>query len=312
MRVIEYKYGDAPQLCPSVMALGVFDGVHVGHRRLIEHARARASESGVPLSVFTFRDNGTLKAGAPRIYGEEEKCRLFERLGIDTVIFCDFRSVSNLSAEDFVGEVLLKSLSAICAVAGYNFRFGRGATGDAALLSELCKSVGIEALICDEVRCGDRTVSSTAVRELLREKRIKEANLLLGTPYFISGGVKHGNGVGHTLGYPTVNTDIDPSRVALPGGVYRTAVPYRGKIYSALTNVGTCPTFGERPVHAETYILDFDGDLYGENIDIFFLDYLRDEQAFSSVESLKMQINIDKNKVITENGDTTWQELGLS
>jgi riboflavin kinase/FMN adenylyltransferase len=98
----------------------------------------------------------------------------------------------------------------------------------------------------------------------------------------------------------------------LPSGVYRTAVPYRGRIYSALTNVGVCPTFSARPVHAETYILDFEGDLYGEEIDIFFLDYLREEKTFASVESLKMQINIDKNKAISENGDITWQELGLS
>lgn len=312
MRVIEYKYGDAPEPGPSVMALGLFDGVHLGHRELIEHAGGRARELGVPLSVFTFREGGCLKVGAPRIYGEAEKCRIFERLGVDTVIFCDFPSVAELSPEQFVAGVLIDTLEAKCAVAGYNFRFGKQATGDAARLTQLAAEHGIEALICSEVRHGGNEVSSTAIRMLMASKHIGEANALLGAPYFISGSVRHGNGVGHTLGYPTVNTDIDPSRVVLPSGVYRTAVPYRGRIYSALTNVGVCPTFSARPVHAETYILDFEGDLYGEEIDIFFLDYLREEKTFTSVESLKMQINIDKNKVISENGDITWQELGLS
>ena len=312
MRVIEYKYGDAPSLGPSVMALGLFDGVHLGHRELIRQAQDAARRLGASLSLFTFREGGRLKASVPRIYGEAEKCQIFERLGVDTVIFCDFPSVSQLSPEQFVTDVLIDALGAGCAVAGYNFRFGKGAAGDAACLTRLASEHGIDALICSEVRHGGREVSSTAIRELIAARRIREANELLGAPYFLSGGVKRGNGVGHTLGYPTVNTDIDPTRVVPPCGVYRTALTYKGRIYPALTNVGVCPTFNARPVHAETYILNFDGDLYGEKIDIYFLDYLRDEKAFSDIESLKMQINVDKNKVITENGDITWQELGLS
>ena len=312
MDVIEYKYGDTPSLGASVMALGFFDGVHVGHRELLLTARNKAERASLPLTVFTFKDNRDIKKDATRIYGEGAKLELMRRLGVDTVILADFSTLSGISAEKFVKEVLVSTLGARAAVAGYNFRFGKGALGDSALLSALAEECGITAVICDEVRHEGRAVSSTVIRKLLAEKKIPEANALLGAPYFISGKVMHGNGVGRGLGFPTVNTDIEPTSVVLPSGVYRTAVPYNRRIYSALTNVGVCPTFEERPIHAETFILDFDGDLYGEELSIYFLDFLREEKAFSSVESLKMQILVDKNKVISENGDITWQELGLN
>jgi riboflavin kinase/FMN adenylyltransferase len=312
MDVIEYKYGDAPSLGASVMALGFFDGVHIGHRRLLSKAKNEAERASLPLTVFTFKDNRDIKKNATRIYDEGAKLELMRRLGVDTVILADFPTLSGISAEEFVKNVLVGTLGARVAVAGYNFRFGKGALGDAALLSKLAEECGIDAVICDEVRYEGHAVSSTVIRKLLSDKKIPEANALLGSPYFISGRVMHGNGVGRGLGFPTVNTNIPTSSTVLPSGVYRTAVPYNGRIYSALTNVGVCPTFEARPIHAETFILDFEGDLYGEELSIYFLDFLREETAFPSVESLKMQILVDKNKVITENGDITWQELGLS
>ena len=137
---------------------------------------------------------------------------------------------------------------------------------------------------------------------------VKAAREFLGMPYRIRAFVEHGNGVGKSLGFPTLNT---PAR-HLKNGVYRTATEIDGRLYPSLTNVGVCPTFEARTVHAETYIIDFSGDLYGKSVRIFFLDYLREEKAFSNEKELILQINVDKNRVISENGDMTWQEIGLS
>ena len=311
MKVIEYSYGDQPKLPESVVALGVFDGVHIGHRRLLGMASEYAESRGIGLTVFTFRDSVGLKGGAPRIYSEEQKLKLLAGLGVDTVIVADFPSLSSLSAEKFVSSVLTDTLGARAAAAGYNFRFGRGASADVNALERLMAELGLDTLICDEITLSGETVSATVIRELIANKEIRKANTLLGTPYFLTGEVLHGRGMGTGLGFPTVNTDISAGVLLPPRGVYRSAVLHEGRIYSALTNVGTCPTFEERSTHAETYLIDFEGNLYSEKIDIYLLDYLREEKKFSTPKELIMQINIDKNKVITENGEITWQELGL-
>ena len=140
---------------------------------------------------------------------------------------------------------------------------------------------------------------------------MEEASALLGAPYFLTGKVAHGDGRGKSLGLPTVNTDIPDEKLTPRVGVYRSAVVIGEKIYAGVTNVGTCPTFGERVPHAETYILDFDGDIYGEDIRIYLLEFLRDERHFDSADELILQIKLDINYTIKKNGEEKWQELGL-
>ena len=286
--------------------------MHVAHRDLILKARAIANAGGLPLGIFTFPAEDGIKKNVGRLYSTEEKLGIFAELGADFTVLADFSSVAALSPEAFVLEVLSGALGATECVAGFNFRFGRGASGDAAMLSELMESIGARATICDELTSDGRTVSTSAIREYITAGDMPSATGLLGAPYMLSGRVLHGNKEGRRLGYPTVNTPIGDGKIVPRLGVYMSAVRLDSGIYPALTNIGKCPTFAEREVHAETYILGYTGDLYGEKIAVYLLDFLREERRFSSPEELVMQINIDKNRVIEEIGDKTWQELGLN
>ena len=157
-----------------------------------------------------------------------------------------------------------------------------------------------------------KPISSSYIKELLASGDVKEANKLLGSPYFFSSTVERGDGRGHTLGFPTVNSDIGSKADVIKRGVYRSAVLIENELYPALTNVGSCPTFRERPAHAESFIFDFDGELYGKSIKVYLIEYLREERRFSDAESLKTQINIDKNIVIKKNEEEKWQVPGQS
>ena len=308
MQIYEYP-GENIVNGECVLALGFFDGVHIAHRDLILTAKRTAEELGLPIGIFTFR--GDIKNGVERIYTDSEKAVLFESLGVDFIVFADFAAIKDCSPEDFVDKILISALKCRVAVAGFNFRFGKGARGDAALLTELLKRDGSKAIIKKEVTSNDgKTVSSTRIRDLMVSGRMHEANALLGAPYYIIGRVEHGNSVGRTLGFPTVNLPIGDGKILPRSGVYRSAIPIGQKIYSGITNIGVCPTFEAREVHSETYILDFDGNIYGEEIRIFLIDFMRDEIAFSTPNELKMQINVDKNRAIEENGDLIWLATG--
>ena len=300
MTVIEYKYpaSDVPSAGRAI-ALGFFDGVHIGHRALLSECVRTAREEGLVPTVLTFPTEAMrIKSSVPRLYSTEEKLRLFEECGILQTIVVDFDSVSSLSPEDFVTRVLVCDLGARVALAGENYRFGHRAAGDAELLSRLMARSGGRASIHNMEVCSlgseEITVSSTVIREHLARCDVKTAAALLGAPYRIHGKVVHGNGVGTSFGFPTVNTDI-PATSPIGRGVYRTELVANGKTYTALTNVGTCPTFGERAMHAETFIPGFSGDLYGEDIELRFLEFIRDEREFPSTEALAEEIrrNID-------------------
>ena len=301
MRVIEYKYPSAT--LPSAtraIALGFFDGVHLGHRALLRECVEVARDEGLVPTVLTFPTEAmSIKSAAPRLYGTPEKLKLFEECGILQTIIVNFDSVAGLSPVDFVTRVLVGDLGARVALAGENFRFGHRAEGDADMLVRLMSASGGRAYIHKMEECtlpsGERvTVSSTLIRELLSRGMVEDANLLLGAPYRILGTVIRGNGMGTSLGFPTVNTDV-PEDSPLCRGVYRTELCVGGNSYPALTNVGTCPTFTERKVHAETFIPSFSGDVYGEAVEIRFLEFIREERAFASPEELTREVkrNID-------------------
>ena len=309
MEVYKYTYTDEVDLTPSVIALGFFDGVHIAHRDLILAAREAADERDMPLGIFTF--DGDIKSGVPKIYSQAEKLKIFEQLGADFVVLADFASIKNLTPEEFVSRVLCKDLCARIVVAGFNFRFGKSAMGDARSLEILMKSMGGEAIIRQEITSGDgKTVSSTRIRELISKKDIKTANSLLGAPYFIRGRVSTGNKKGRELGFPTINTPLEQNSI-VPIGVFASAVEIDGALYHAVTNVGRCPTLGARDIHAETHIIDYSGDLYGRELEIYLLGFLREEMHFDSVEELCRQVEEDKKRTVKENGELSWQRLGL-
>ena len=294
-----------------VLTLGFFDGVHIAHRDLINKSREIADDMGIPLGVFTFRADEQMKPDTKRLYSTEERLEIFREIGVDFVVLVDFTSVRSLSPEDFVKDVLVKKIGCKIAVVGYNFRFGKNAQGDADTLCKLMAECGGRGEMREELTLDGQTISATLVRSLLEQGRTEEANRLLGKPFRLFSTVEHGNGMGKSFGYPTINTKIEAWRISLRRGVYRTAVKIKNNLFAGLTNIGVCPTFKERELHAETYILDFAGDLYGEKAEIFLLEFMRDEMRFESEKELIMQINIDKKQAIEKNGEEKWQELGL-
>lgn len=313
--MLRIRYGrDEFPYDSCVLALGFFDGVHIAHRELISEAVRRARELGIPAGVFTFSSEGGIKSGTPRIYGTEDRLDIFATLEIDFAIVADFCDVSDIHAQEFVKKILVGKLHTRCAIAGYNFRFGKSALGDAVMLKEEMQRLGGEAYILPPTMFLGAPASSSTVRALLESGDIRSANELLGSPYFMSGEVVHGRGVGKSrLGIPTVNLAVAGGGVRLPRGVYRTAVSLRGALYHGVANLGVCPTYEEHiENHLEVHVIDFFGDVYGEKIKVYFLGYLREEKSFGSEDELKMQINIDKNTAVSENGDIKWITTGQS
>ena len=312
MVIYEYPFEKELNIDNCALALGFFDGVHIAHRDLLQKARDAAYKKGLKFGIFTFKSDGNIKSNSQRLYDDGEKADIFASLGADFTVFADFSAISGYSPEDFVKNILVNQLSCKICVAGFNFRFGKGASAGVNELSKFMKECDGEAIICGEITTDDgSTLSATLIRELISNGNIEDANRLLGSPYYIKGRVQHGRADGRKLGFPTANVAIENGKAIPRLGVYRTATVIDGKIYSGVTNIGKCPTFMGEEIKLESHIIDFDGDLYDKEIKVYLLGFLRDETPFKSLENLKMQINIDKNTTIKENGDITWQELGL-
>ena len=312
MRFIEYSYPQKTNTKNLAVALGYFDGVHIGHRKLIKELVNYAGKNNLTPCVFTFSNPPSkTKNTQTLIYNNQEKAALLESLGVKIIFSVNFSSVCSLFPEDFVNEVLIKKIGAEMCVAGFNFRFGYKASGKASDLAKIMADNGKKTIIIDEQTQNGKTLSSTEIRALLSSKQIEQANEMLGVPYFIHGIVEKGLGLGKHFGFPTVNT---PTRddSPLPVGVYRTAVRIKDRLYTGITNIGHCPTVEMRNVHAETLIADFNGDLYGEEIFIYILEYLRDERKFDSVDELREQIYRDRDISVNKNGDLKWLATGLN
>lgn len=311
--MIIYQYPNEKELNIDgcVLALGFFDGVHIAHRDLFSTAREIARERGLAFGIFTFGSSGGIKGQVKRLYDDKEKAEIFAELSADFAVFADFSAISGMSPTEFVRDTLCSHLNCKVCVAGFNFRFGKGASGDSGMLSALMGELGGEAIIREEITAGGNTLSATLIRQLILEGEIERANGYLGAPYYIKGRVSHGRSDGRRLGFPTANISIPEGKITPKAGVYRSACVIGGRIYSSVTNIGVCPTFDGSETRLEAHIIGFDGDLYGEDLRIYLLGYLREEVRFESVNDLKMQINIDKNRTIKENGDIKWQDLGL-
>ena len=312
MDIKSYRYPEKLNIGRCAIALGYFDGVHVGHRELISLLVQEARSQGLKAYVLTFEDNiSKTKKTQSIIYNTSEKAGIFNSLGVDGVIVADFNSISSLSAEKFVDEVLIDTLDAEIAICGFNFRFGHGASADSSDLVRLMEGHGRSAIVLREQKFDGKPLSSTVIRELISQKCLDKATRMLGIPYFIEGVVEKGLGLGKVYGFPTVNTPVRESSPLSPG-VYRTAVEIGKKLYTGVTNVGSCPTIEKRKIHAETLIADFSGDLYGQTVRIYFLGFLRDERLFGTIDELREQIYTDKDKSIAENGDLKWLATGLN
>jgi len=284
---------------PTVISLGKFDGIHRGHELLLEQLLKKKRE-GYATVIFTF-DIPPKKAleeeDAKVLTTNEEKMHMFESFGIDYLIECPFTpQVMSMEPEVFI-EMLIKNLSVKYIVAGEDFRFGRNRRGDYRMLQKYAKELSYEAIILPKMKEEERDISSTFVREEIVAGRIERANNLLGYPYFVSGEVKHGNQIGRTIGFPTINL-IPPENKLLPAfGVYITKVTIDGIVYQGVTNVGRKPTIeGENPVGIETHILDFRQDVYDKTVIVTFIKKIRDEQKFPNLDGLLAQLRLDVNE----------------
>lgn len=296
-----------------VVALGFFDGVHLAHRALIDSARKEARRLNLPLSVFTFSQNNTsFKAEQARLLTEEEKLSELSELGVDVSFVFDFDLIKDISADDFIEKILVEILNTHTAFCGFNFRFGKNALGNTATLKNGMEKLKRRVVVLDEYKDGKSSLSSSFIRSLILDKKLREASRLLGKPFFLDGKVAHGLGLGKKLGFPTLNLPQNPGKLLLPRGVYFTVTDVSGTLYPGITNVGICPTFDEREIHTETFIFDFSGDLYNTDVRIYFIDFLREEIKFLSKEELIMQINIDKTRALALKKEIKWLEIGLN
>lgn len=268
---------------PVSLALGTFDGLHRGHMAVIH---AALEGPGRP-AAFTFKKS---PSGERSVITGEDKAALLSGLGIAEMYAVDFAGVRDMEAEAFAREVLLGRLNGKRLCCGEDFRFGRGARGDVELLSRLCREKGAELAVLSPVLDGGEKVSSTRIRRAVAQGDMKLAGRLLGRPFGFSLEVIHGNHLGTGMGTPTINQAL-PEDLALPKfGVYAAWCQARGKYFYGVCNVGVKPTVGSDRVLAETWMPGFSGDLYGEKVRLWLLDFIRPERKFSSLEELKNEI----------------------
>jgi len=297
MRIARGLESVPPEARPSAVALGIFDGVHLGHRAILGTALTRARADGLEAIACTF-DPHPMEVlqpdRAPRpITTLEERLALIGETGIDAVVVLAFtRELAAVEPEAFVKEVLLERLRAREIVVGYNHRFGRGARGDARLLQELGPRMGFQAHVVPPMTVEGAPVSSSEIRAALQRGDVTRAARDLGRPYSIAGPVTSGAGRGRTLGFPTANIESERP-VLVARGVYRGRVLVDDTGHPAVVNVGVRPTFGETTLAVEAHLLDFSGDLYGRRVRLEFLERLREEMRFPSVEALKAQVARD-------------------
>lgn len=274
---------------PSAVALGYFDGVHLGHQKVLCSTAAFASI--MTPCVFTFSH---LDKKGDTILSPYAKFDAFREIGFQTVVSLDFAEVRGLSPEQFIHEILIRQMGARVVCCGNNFHFGRDAVGNVDLLIQECDKAGVSVLTAGQVSFSDERISSTAIRKSISEGNMEAVRKMMGRFYSIDFEVIHGNQLGRQLDFPTINQAF-PAGYCVPArGVYASVVRLDGKYLPAVSNVGIKPTVGSDMVLAETHILDCQRDLYGQRIQVFLLEHLRGEIKFPSIDALKAQIAKDR------------------
>ncbi len=279
----------------TAIALGTFDGIHIGHKAVLE----RAVNSGYTPVAVTF-------AVPPKVFmGQASGCIMtpmqkkaaLRKIGFKKVVFLDFNNVKNMTAKDFLDEITGKynCKEIDC---GFNFRFGTNAEGDTEFLQRYADAHGIKLSVMPPVYDGEEIVSSTEIRAFLQDGQTEKANKLMLEPFGFCAVIVHGDARGRTIGFPTVNQMYPKDLVRVKYGVYKTHITIDGSVYNGITNIGVRPTYETEYVSAETYIINFSGDVYGKTADLRLVRFLRPEQKFDSLDELKNAINNDVKTVL--------------
>jgi len=282
----------------TVLTIGNYDGVHLGHQKILSMVGKKAEEIGGTSMVMTF-DPHPVKVIAPEknvklLTTPEEKARLIAKMGIDVLLFITFtKEFSQIAADEFISEILVKKLNIREVIVGANYSFGKSKKGNIDLLRKRGKEFGFHATAVQDVMLHGNIVSSSSIRSLLLKGAVQDVITYLGRAYSILGTVIKGKGRGKSiLNIPTANI-TSPVEIAPKEGVYAVRVGYKGSIYDGVANIGKNPTFGNTDVSYEVHLFGFSGDLMGESLRIYFIDRLRNEKTFPDVATLEKQIRED-------------------
>lgn len=297
---------DFIKITNAIVTIGTFDGVHLGHQAVFKQMVDKARQIGGETVVITFFPHPRIVISPNDnrlrlITSQEDKIEHLRRSNIDNLIIINFtKEFSHTSSEDFIKDYVVRYIQPAILVIGYDHHFGSNRSGDFDTLSKLGMEFHFAVEKINEQDIEDITISSTKIRSALQQGDIKLANKLLGYSYSTSGIVTHGDSIGRTLGFPTANISIKPEyQLIEKTGVYATIAKVDGKDYPSMTYIGRRPTISNGlPTSTETYIMDFDGDLYGKEIRVTFVDRVRDEMTFDNLERLKSQIQEDKTNII--------------
>lgn len=288
----------------SYVALGSFDGLHSGHLSLVNKIIELANENKGKSIVYTFKNHPrTLIKGAtpPKLLMDNEsKEEILEALGVDLIYFEEFNEeYMKLTPEGFI-KYLCEKFKVKGIVVGFNYRFGYKNVGNIEMLKELSTKYCYEFYVMEPCNYEDEVISSTRIRNELLSGNVDKAMKMLNRPYCIKGKVVHGKKLGRAIGFPTANLDYSKEALIPKKGVYYTNVQWQGKIYKGITSVGNNPTVNGDKLTIETYILDFNNDLYGHNIKVYFIKKIRDEKKFNSIDDLVIQLKKDKYYALEE------------
>ena len=283
-----------PEKQNCAVALGFFDGVHRGHRRVLGGA-ATQRESGLLPVCLTFSESPKAIIGGraiPFLMTREDKLRVLEKIGVEHVFFTDFRAIMHLSAREFFEKILIDTLRAKQIFCGFNYRFGKNAEGDADMLQRLCDEFGVALTVVPPETDKGEVVCSTLIKKLIADGDIRRANDLLCGEFGVKEVIRHGRHLGHTLGAPTINQPLTKGLVVPRFGVYASRVTLEdGKVYCGVTNVGIKPTVGGKTPLWETWMPQYKGgEIYGQTADVRLLDFIREERKFDNLDELKAEI----------------------
>lgn len=284
----------------TYIALGSFDGLHLGHLSLINKTIELSKTNNSKSMIFTFKNHPLSIINAEMVpkllLNNETKVAILSKLGVDYINMIEFnKNVMQMCPEEFVSGIVSK-YNACGLIVGFNYRFGYKNLGDVELLETLSKKYGFKLYVMSPVEYGGEPISSSRIRNVLSEEgNINKANFMLSRQFMIEGAVIKGKQLGRKLGFPTINLNYDRSFVLPRGGVYYTNIEYMNSIYKGITNIGYNPTVENTKLSVETFILNFNQDIYGENVRIYFIDRIRDEKKFYSLEELSAQLIKDKS-----------------
>lgn len=288
----------------NYIALGSFDGLHLGHLSLIHKVNEEAKKNGGRSMVYTFKNHPRVllnKNNAPKLLMDNDrKAELLEKYGIDILYFQEFNSeFMKMTPKEFI-EFLINKFNAKGLIVGFNYKFGYKNIGNIKILKELQKEYKFKLFIMEPCKYDNEVISSTRIRKAIEDGEVHEAYEMLGHPFRLSGEVMHGRKIGRTIGFPTANLKYDEKFILPAIGVYYTNIKVNNSMYKGITSVGKNPTVAGKNLTIETYILDFEKDIYGENIEVFFIKKIRNEKKFDGIEQLKVQLTKDKDFATNE------------